>query len=96
MIRPTVGRVVWFWPKRPMFPHDQPQAAMIAHVFGDRCVNLSISDPNGNPVQNPPTSIPLIQQGDIAPESGHYCEWMPFGQAVKAEAPEKKLQEQKS
>jgi len=83
VIKPTVGRVVWFWQGRPAYPEQQPQAAMIARVWSDTCVNLAIFDPNGNPVPNPPTSIRLLQEGEELPETGHYATWMPFqvGQA---------------
>lgn len=85
IIKPTVGRVVWFWEKKPENEFDQPQAAMVAHVWGDNCVNLAIFDPNGVPVAKPPTSIRLIQEGDEFPAAGHYCSWMPYqqGQAKK-------------
>jgi hypothetical protein len=83
MIKPTVGRVVWFWPNKPGNEHVQPQAAMIAHVWGDTCVNLAIFDSNGVPIPKPPTSIHLVQEGEQVPEMGYYCSWMPFqvGQA---------------
>lgn len=88
MIKPTVGRVVWFW-EMPLAGDEektgQPQAAIVAHVWSDRCVNLAIFDTNGVPWPKPPTSIPLVQEGDTIPD-GMHCTWMPYqvGQAKTA------------
>jgi hypothetical protein len=100
MIKPTIGRVVWFWPATnammggELFTyHDrsQPCAALVAFVWSDAMVNLSVADQNG--VQHAFTSVPLIQEGDERPSS-YFCEWMPYqkGQAAKAEALEKAAQ----
>ena len=85
VIKPTVGRVVWFWESAPTSETEQPQAAIVAHVWSDTCVNLAIFDPNGVPWAKPPTSIHLVQEGEDAPSSGMYCSWMPYqiGQAKK-------------
>ena len=87
VIKPTVGRVVWYWPYG-FTPGQQPQAAIVAHVHSDRLVNLAIFDPNGCPMLKPPTSVKLVQEGDEEPTSGNYCSWMPFqtAQAKKYEA----------
>lgn len=94
MISPTNGRIVWFTPStttnNPAFAYadkSQPLAAMIAYVHSDRMVNLTVSDQNGVPYSF--TSVTLLQDDVAKPESGFYCEWMPFqkGQAAKAEAP---------
>ncbi len=86
MIKPTVGRVVWYWPKdeKP----TQPYAAIIARVWSDTCVNLAIFDANGNAIAGPPTSVLLLQEGNERPSGGGFCEWMPYqiGQAKKHEA----------
>lgn len=90
IIKPTVGRVVWFYP-HPPGPGEQARAAIIAHAWGDTCVNLAIFDVDGIPDPHPPTSVPLIQDGSPLPTKGYYCTWMPFqiGQAaaVKPAAP---------
>lgn len=102
MIKPTVGRVVWYWPSkypaadgnRPIYemPHDgvQPLAAMITNVYTDTMVNLVVFDANGNPQSR--CSVDLIQEGQPKPD-GRYCEWMPYqkGQAAKTEQLEAKL-----
>ncbi len=77
VIKPTVGRVVWFNQMTPgVFPgSDQTCAAIIAHVHGDRCVNLMVIDANGGTHQR--SSVTLVQPGDKKPTHEH-CEWMPF------------------
>lgn len=86
MIKPTIGRVVWFYQDGHQ-EGEQPLAAIVAHVWSDTCVNLAIFDANGCPMQSPPTSILLVQEGIEIPSVGHYCAWMPYqvGQA-KAQA----------
>lgn len=88
MIKPTVGRVVWYHPGRNDDFVDVC-AAVIAHVWNDTCVNLMVIDPNGNSIGR--TSVYLLQDGDEAP--AQYAEWMPYqkGQAAKTEELEKKL-----
>lgn len=96
VIKPTVGRVVWFHPfensgEANFARHQdgQPYAAIIAHVHGDRLVNLSVFDANG--ASHPRTSVALVQDGEPSPRGGFYCEWMPYqkSQAAKTEAVEK-------
>lgn len=105
MIKPTVGRVVWFWlegadPVAIDLFHKahaagewigiQPQAAIIAYVHGDYCVNLAVFDHDGIPQSR--TSVPLWQGEDARPAWMH-CEWMPYqkGQAAKTEQLEQQL-----
>ena len=92
MIIPTIGRVVWFYPKGHLASH-QPLAAIVAHVWSDTCVNLAIFDANGRPLEAPPTSVLLVQDDAEVPSGGLYCTWMPYQkvQAAKTEALEKKL-----
>jgi hypothetical protein len=81
MIKPTVGRVVWYWPLNAE-PQGQPQAALIAWVHSDTLVNLAVFDPNGNGYSR--TSV-LLYQGDGERPTGEICEWMPYqiGQAAR-------------
>ena len=98
MIKPTVGRVVWYWPSRAHDIHNsgicgggnQPLAAIITHVWSDTCVNLSIFDANGKQFSR--TSVFLHQEGCERP-SEMFAEWMPYqhGQAAKTEQPVEQL-----
>lgn len=98
MIKPTVGRVVWYTPTKDehgmyQFPclSGQPLAAIIACVHTDVMVNLTVFDANGEP--HGVCSVDLIQDGQPKPDYGRYCEWMPYqkGQAAKTEQLEQKL-----
>jgi hypothetical protein len=79
MIKPTIGRVVWFHPESST-EAEQPYAAIVAHVWSDTCVNLAVFDSNGNVSSH--TSV-FLYQGDTDKPSSKYCEWMPYqiGQA---------------
>ncbi len=89
VIAPTPGRVVWFYPAEndPLFVagYAEPRAAIVARVWNDRLVNLTVFDADGNP--HPRTSVFLIQPGDPTTASSH-CRWMPYqiGQAAKHSA----------
>jgi hypothetical protein len=100
VIKPTVGRVVWYTPYEEDFkgpgaisrPYSgQKCVAFITSVHGDRMINVYVLDPNGKPFTV--WSCSLVQLGDAIPEGGRYCEWMPYqtGQAMKTEALEKQL-----
>lgn len=88
MIKPIVGRVVWFHPapnsKSPHFAPGSVCAGSIAFVHSDSCVNLGVLDIKG--VSHSRLSVPLIQDGEPPPEHGHYCEWMPYQKARAANA----------
>ncbi len=73
MIKPTVGRVVHFYRDH----GADPQAAIIAHVWSDTCVNLAIFDNNGKPYLNPPTPVTPVQPDAEIPDQ-FYCKWMPY------------------
>ena len=90
MIKPTPGRVVWFWPSTAnpdvgssfcYHDREQPCAALVAYVWGDSCVNLHVFDQNG--VGHNFTSVPLVQEGEPKP-GGYFCEWMPYQKKVAA------------
>jgi len=74
MIKPTVGRVVYFYDNS----NPNPQAAIIAAVHTDTCINAAIFDSNGIPLTYPPRSIRLVQPGEERPPEGPFCEWMPY------------------
>lgn len=94
MIKPSVGRVVWFWPGS--FDtelgnyHDkaQPQAAIVSYVWSDTMVNLAVFDPNGGTHSR--TSV-ILWQGEGERPKEFFAEWMPYqiGQAKKHETEDK-------
>jgi len=97
IIIPTVGRVVWFYPASNTaesgFVRNEsggPYAAIIARVWSDKLVNLSVFDANGTPHSR--TSVALVQGDDAAPDYA-FCGWMPFqrGQAAKLDAQVKEV-----
>lgn len=95
-IKPTNGRVLWF------FPHanstlnkgrdGQPLAATVAHVNDDDTVNLTVHAVDGStlPVQN----VPIIQDGED--QSSQHARWMPYqvGQARKEQQGDQQLERQ--
>lgn len=95
MIKPTIGRQVWFWRAGAVLPADditladQPEAATVCYVCGDSLVNLQVIDRNGIPRAE--TSVSLRQPDDPPWHTTPFCEWMPFqkGQAARTEQLEK-------
>lgn len=95
IIKPTVGRVVWYRPSEydvnggmmTAFSGDEPQPFIghVAYVWSDRLVNLVVYDHTGEAFRR--TSVKLIQEGDEPYIGEAYCEWMPYqvGQAKKHE-----------
>jgi hypothetical protein len=80
MIKPTIGRVVWYWLAHGT-PQSKPLAAIVCHVETDFLVNLAVFDVEGN--QSGATGVPLIQDDQERPTT-HYCEWMPYQKQVAA------------
>lgn len=93
MIKPTIGRVVWYHP--PKSPSkDQPHAALVSFVHSDTTVNLAVFNDRGEHYNA--TSVFLWDGESEFPQSvaaSGYAEWMPYqkGQAAKTEELEKKL-----
>lgn len=93
MIKPTVGRVLWYrCHKDDARPHasEQPLASMVTHVNEDGTVNLVVFDAVGVPFSC--EKVMLLQDDDPHPKGGGFAEWMPYqkGQAAKTEEAEKK------
>lgn len=93
IIKPTVGRVVWYYPGAldGMGALDGgPMKADVVYVHNDRMVNLSIFDHVGNHYTR--NSVQLVQEGDAVARGVGWCQWMPYqvGQAKKHEADEAK------
>ncbi|MED5607793.1 hypothetical protein OSS47_28280 [Pseudomonas citronellolis] len=99
MIKPTVGRVVWFFPTAAYMrsrhlvfsDQSQPLAATIVYVHNDRMVNLVVSDQSGAGFGV--SSVELVQEGVPVPAGSFYCTWMPYqkGQAAKTESLERQV-----
>lgn len=86
MIKPTIGRVVWFHPEQGAEIHSgETQAALVAKVLNDRLVNLAVFDDRGRPY--PAIEIELWQ-GDGKRPKDAYCEWPVREDAAKTEAPD--------
>lgn len=89
MIKPSVGRVVWFYPHvdAGRDPNGQPLAALVAKVIDDSTINLLAVGADGTPFAA--QHVPLLQGGELAadPDAAR-AEWMPYqkGQAAKTEA----------
>lgn len=91
VIKPTVGRKVWFFPNGASFhscpyciDEEVPMDADIVYVWGDRMVNLTVKDHIGQ--VHAFTSVQFLQPEDEIPVSGAYAMWMPYqiGQAKAA------------
>lgn len=84
MIKPTIGRKVWFTPYTGMDARMdplQPLDATVTFVCNDRLVNLAVRSQHGASMPGC-TFVPLLQDGDIPPEGGYYAEWMPYQKAL--------------
>ena len=81
MIKPTIGRKVWFFDA----PGTPEQDATVIDVHGDRCVSLFVINRGGTTSNQ--RSVILVQEGDAIP-AGSHATWMPYqvGQAAKAAA----------
>lgn len=86
MIKPTIGRIVWYHPgpnNSQLRLDTQPFAAIIAGVIDEHTVNLTCFDADGYPW--PMRGVHLCQDGE-QPEQ-YQAEWPPYkiGQAKKYE-----------
>lgn len=74
MIKPTVGRIVWFYSYQ-IDDHRGPFAAIIARVHSDTKVNLAVFTDRGWGAGH--QNVPLVQPGSESPKS-NYCTWVPY------------------
>ena len=90
VIKPTIGRVVWFWLNNEACyaENAQPNAALVTFVHNDDTVNLVVFDRNGD---GQARTVVHLWQGEGPRPSGPHCEWMPYqkGQAAKQESESK-------
>jgi hypothetical protein len=105
IIKPTIGRRVWYWPSKEetyegSFTHAdglQPCDAGIAFVHSGRMVNLTVADHHG--VIHSRCSVRLLQEGDSKPPADQaYAQWMPYqtGQAAKQAQPAAEVDAQRA
>lgn len=92
MIKPTVGRVVWYYPRGQVQAAAgyQPNAAIVVQVEHDRKVNLTWFNESG--VAESAICVRLLQDDDVPLGAEAYAVWMPYqlGQAARTEAAEKR------
>jgi hypothetical protein len=83
MIKPTVGRVMWYWPNA-KDRGDQPLCALVTRVCSDHKVNLVVFSSDGTP--SGATEVPIVQEGSgYSVGDSPYAEWMPYQTKVHAE-----------
>ena len=82
MIKPTIGRIVWFRTEDP-----EPLAAIVCKVNDDETINLAVFGDTGAFSQA--HNVVLVQDEDKRNPVAGECEWMPYQktQAAKAGAP---------
>jgi hypothetical protein len=89
MNKPSIGRVVHFWPDHPVDETDlaKPFPMVIAFVHNECMVNLGGWDHNGD--HTSATSVPLLRDGDLIPRGGFYAVWPQHASvvSVKPDAP---------
>jgi hypothetical protein len=97
-IIPTIGRRLWYIPsiydlggmlEKPTTiieaSSSQPCDAGVVFVHGDRLVNLSVTDHDGNVHKR--TSVTLVQPGDTPPVGVGFCKWMDYQVTTANEEP---------
>lgn len=90
MIKPSIGRKVYYFVKNPdgrlaSNDHTMPFDVNIVYVWSDNLVNVAGFDHNGNVFAR--TSVPINVEAGGGGASA-WCEWMPYqvGQAKANEA----------
>lgn len=87
IIKPTIGRKVWFWPgpdhaEMNVLNDEQPLDATVVFVHSDRMVNLLVIDHMGHDHRE--ILVDLIQP-DVErpnPKYHEFCEWMDYQKKV--------------
>jgi hypothetical protein len=85
-MKPTIGRVLWYQPPKPEDCPllDQPLSASVAYVHDGRTINIGYWDSDGTP--RAAQYVTLLGDGEAAPATGNYCEWMPYQRDAAAKA----------
>jgi len=86
IIHPFIGQQLWHYAGglEALQMGEQPRAATVAHVYGDRCINIGFLNINGQACHA--TSVVLLQPGDELTESGFCCQTHGPFEPAKAEA----------
>lgn len=82
MIKPTIGRIVWFW--RTDSEEGQAEPGIVCYVLHDRSVNLAVFDDTGTSREE--RCVTLHQEGDPAP-AGRHASWMLYQVGQAKETP---------
>jgi hypothetical protein len=93
IIKPTVGRKVWYWPSandNGVQLQGQPWDATIIGVHSDNRVNIRVTDSIG---YTSGKQFVHLLQGEEKATGGGYCQWMPYqvGQVKAQEASSPKV-----
>lgn len=75
MIKPTVGRIVWFFEWKDGIRQPE-QAAIITAVWSDTLINVNVF-PTVGPVREE-RDIELVQPDSERQSGLSWCEWMPY------------------
>lgn len=85
IIKPTIGRIVLYYPSGNKPETHQAHPAQIAYVWSDTCINIGYFDQNG--IAKSATSV-LLHNEEMPLPTTNYCCWMPYQTAVaKGETP---------
>lgn len=86
IIKPTVGRIVWYYPQGNTPEVDQPLAAQIACVHSDNNITIGYLDKSGK--ARSAQEVLLYQEDEMPMPTTNYCCWMPYQKAAaKGEMP---------
>lgn len=86
MIKPTVGRVIWFY-QQGMAHDGQPLVGFITYVHSDKLINVAGFDATGVPYSSCLVTLYQDPEKSGVPVNGPWARWMPYqvGQAAKYE-----------
>jgi hypothetical protein len=74
MIRPTIGRIVYFHADN----EAHEEAAVVVDVLGDNRVNLTVFSHDGEARAECAVRLVQPEEDDIPPHVAPYCRWMPY------------------
>ena len=83
-MKPSIGRVVWYYPANFDADLHQPWPALIAQVNADNDINVGGFRNDGTPFND--SCVPLLLPDAKTPAQGPFCTWMPYQVSAAAEA----------